>query len=63
MRRACAQAGRDPAELDVAVALAGDGRHDRERLAALGVDELVLVGSPPADPGAVTPWLARLASA
>jgi hypothetical protein len=55
------QAGRDPAELDVAVALAGDGRYDHERLAALGVGELVLVASPPADPDAVAPWLARLA--
>jgi probable F420-dependent oxidoreductase len=63
LHRACAQAGRDLAELDVAVALAGDGPHDHERLAALGVDELVLVGSPPADPGAVKPWLAQLASA
>jgi len=63
LHHACGQAGRDPAELDVAVALAGDGPHDHERLAALGVDELVLVGSPPADPGAVKPWLARLASA
>ena len=63
LRHACGQAGRDPAELDVAVALAGDGPHDHERLAALGVDELVLVGAPPADPGAVKPWLARLASA
>jgi probable F420-dependent oxidoreductase len=57
----CAQAGRDPAELDVAVALAGDGPHDHEQLAALGVSELVLVDAPPADPGAVESWLARLA--
>jgi alkanesulfonate monooxygenase SsuD/methylene tetrahydromethanopterin reductase-like flavin-dependent oxidoreductase (luciferase family) len=63
LRHSCERAGRDPAELDVAVALAGDGPHDRERLAALGVDELVLVSSPPADPGAVGPWLTRLASA
>jgi probable F420-dependent oxidoreductase len=61
LRRLCERAGRDPGELDVAVALAGDGPHDRERLAALGVDELVLVSAPPADPGAVEPWLARLA--
>jgi probable F420-dependent oxidoreductase len=61
LRRACTRAGRDPAELDVAVSLAGDGPHDREELAALGVDELVLVGSPPDDPGAVESWLTRLA--
>jgi alkanesulfonate monooxygenase SsuD/methylene tetrahydromethanopterin reductase-like flavin-dependent oxidoreductase (luciferase family) len=61
LHRACAQVGRDPAELEVAVALAGDGPHDQERLAALGVDELVLVGAPPADAGAVAPWLAQLA--
>jgi probable F420-dependent oxidoreductase len=62
LRHACARAGRDPAELDVAVALAGDGPHDREELAALGVNELVLVGSPPADPGAVESWLTQLAT-
>jgi probable F420-dependent oxidoreductase len=61
LRRACERAARDPAELNVAIALAGDGPHDLERLAALGVDELVLVGSPPADPGAVESWLGRLA--
>jgi len=61
LRRSCEQASRDPAEVDVAVALAGGGPHDHERLAALGVGELVLVSSPPADPGAVEPWLARLA--
>jgi probable F420-dependent oxidoreductase len=61
LRDCCAQVGRDPAELDVVVALAGDGPHDHERLAALGVGELVLVGSPPADAGAVTSWLERLA--
>jgi probable F420-dependent oxidoreductase len=60
LRGCCELAGRDPAELDVAVALAGDGTHDHERLAALGVDELVQVSAPPADPGAVEPWLARL---
>jgi alkanesulfonate monooxygenase SsuD/methylene tetrahydromethanopterin reductase-like flavin-dependent oxidoreductase (luciferase family) len=61
LHECCAQAGRDPAELDVAVALAGDGGSpDRERLAALGVRELVLVSSPPADPEAVESWLARL---
>jgi probable F420-dependent oxidoreductase len=60
LRGLCARVDRDPAELDVAVALAGDGPHDRERLAAVGVDELVLVASPPADTGAVASWLAGL---
>jgi probable F420-dependent oxidoreductase len=61
LRHACARAGRDPAELDVAVALTGDAARDDEQLAALGVDELVLVASPPADAADVGPWLARLA--
>ncbi len=62
LRGMCAQHDRDPAELEIAVALAGDGPHDRERLAALGVDELVMVASPPADPGAVASWLTGIAA-
>jgi probable F420-dependent oxidoreductase len=61
LRHACARAGRDPAELDIAVALAGDAARDDEQLAAVGVDELVLVASPQSDPDSVEPWLARLA--
>ena len=61
LRHACARASRDPDELDVAVALAGDAARDDEQLAALGVDELVLVESPPAGAAHVGPWLARLA--
>jgi hypothetical protein len=38
-----------------------EGRPDRrERLVDLGVDEVVLVSSPPADPGNVEVWLAEL---
>jgi probable F420-dependent oxidoreductase len=61
LRHACAQTGRSPAELDIAVALTGDATRDDEQLAALGVDELVLVDSPPVDVADVGPWLARLA--
>jgi probable F420-dependent oxidoreductase len=61
LRHACTRAGRDPDELDVAVALADDAARDHEQLSALGVDELVLVESPPADVAHVGPWLERLA--
>jgi probable F420-dependent oxidoreductase len=61
LRHACALTGRNPAELDVAVALTGDAARDDEQLAALGVDEIVLVDSPPADVADVGPWLAQLA--
>jgi hypothetical protein len=33
-----------------------------DRLAELGVDELVLVASPPQDPAAVAQWLADLST-
>jgi probable F420-dependent oxidoreductase len=62
LRHGCERAGRDPAELEVMVALAGDGPPDRQQLAALGVDELVLVSAPPADPAAVPAWLVQLAA-
>jgi probable F420-dependent oxidoreductase len=58
----CAQAGRDVASLDIAVALADGHPADAPALAALGVDELVLVAAPPDDPAAAADWVAGLGS-
>ena len=58
----CRQADRDPAQLEVSVALAGE-RVDPAQLAALGVDELVLVDAPPADAAQAAGWLSRLRAA
>jgi probable F420-dependent oxidoreductase len=55
----CREAGRDPSELRVAVALSQPA--DREELAAAGVDELVLVEGPPEDPADAAAWVAGLA--
>jgi probable F420-dependent oxidoreductase len=60
LRRLCHEQGRDPDELEVAIALA-DNPHQRDELSALGVDELVLVASPPDDPSAVTAWIDEVA--
>jgi probable F420-dependent oxidoreductase len=60
LRGCCERADRDPAELDVAVALTSGSPRDHERLEAIGVHELVLVASPPADPDAVESWLTQL---
>jgi probable F420-dependent oxidoreductase len=61
IRRLCAQAGRDPRELRLAVALREPRLDDVPRLIDLAVDELVIVGAPPADTGAASDWVARLA--
>lgn len=61
LRRLCADAGRDPAQLRVAVALRQPDPSEAGRLAELGVDELVLVASPPRDPALAGAWVAELA--
>jgi probable F420-dependent oxidoreductase len=61
LRELCSEHGRDPAELDTAVALADPGATDPRELAELGLDELVLVAAPPSDPARVGEWLAALA--
>ncbi|MEV8608002.1 TIGR03619 family F420-dependent LLM class oxidoreductase [Amycolatopsis sp. NPDC051373] len=53
--------GRDLAELRIAVALRNPARRDIADLASLGVDELVIVDSPPDDPGSATEWVSALA--
>jgi hypothetical protein len=62
LRGLCAEAGRDPAELRLAVALCQPRPSDAVRLAELGVDELVLVASPPDDPAGAAQWVADLAT-
>ncbi len=58
LRTLCETAGRDPSELDIAVALADPPRlEDRDELTRLGVDELVLVAAPPADPAEADSWV------
>ena len=57
----CREAGRDIGELDVAVALEGGEPSDAPALAQLGVDELVLVEAPPADPRTAAHWAHELA--
>ncbi len=61
LRELCREAGRDMAELQIAVALADLRPDDPPALAELGVRELVLVGSPPEDVRAVEEWVAGLA--
>lgn len=57
----CAESGRERSEIRVAVALANPRAGDVDALAKLGVDELVLVQSPPDDPQAVSGWVTALA--
>jgi probable F420-dependent oxidoreductase len=57
----CRRQGRDPGELSTAVALS-DGRPSLlPDLARTGVNEFVVVGTPPGDPAAATAWVAELA--
>jgi hypothetical protein len=62
LAEACRRHGRSPAELTVAVALAGGGPELLPDLAAIGVTELVLVEAPPPDPASAAGWVAGLAA-
>ncbi|HEX5193027.1 MAG TPA: LLM class F420-dependent oxidoreductase [Solirubrobacteraceae bacterium] len=57
LRRLCCELGRDPAEIEIAVALVDPRPADVRELEQLGVDELVLVAAPPSDPAQVGEWL------
>ena len=57
----CREAGRDVAELRRAVALREPQVSEVPALADLGVDELVIVDSPPADPQLAADWVSDLA--
>ncbi|XCI64384.1 LLM class F420-dependent oxidoreductase [Mycolicibacterium parafortuitum] len=61
LRSLCREAGRDPTELRLAVSLQDPVPADAVRLADAGIDELVLLGGPPADPIAAEAWIADLA--
>ena len=58
---ACRARGRSPSAVHVAVSLADGTVDDAAELEALGVDELVLVGAPPAEPAAAGGWVEDLA--
>lgn len=62
LSRLCREAGRDRSELRLAVALRDPQPADAGRLAELGVDELVLVASPPDDPAQAGDWVSGLAA-
>jgi probable F420-dependent oxidoreductase len=59
--QACRACGRDRGDVKIAVALRDLRRDDVAALADLGVDELVLVDGPPADPGAAADRVSELA--
>jgi probable F420-dependent oxidoreductase len=58
----CQRRGRQLDDLSVAVALSDGSPAVLAGLAAAGVTELVLVGSPPANPGDAAAWVADLAA-
>jgi alkanesulfonate monooxygenase SsuD/methylene tetrahydromethanopterin reductase-like flavin-dependent oxidoreductase (luciferase family) len=58
----CGEQGRDPADLTLAVALRDLQPDDVRPLAALGIDELVLVEGPPEDARVAADWVSTLAS-
>jgi alkanesulfonate monooxygenase SsuD/methylene tetrahydromethanopterin reductase-like flavin-dependent oxidoreductase (luciferase family) len=58
----CREQGRDPAELRLAVALRDLRAPDGASLAALGIDELVLVEGPPDDARGAADWVYTLAN-
>jgi probable F420-dependent oxidoreductase len=62
LRKLCHESDRDPEELRLAVALRTPQRGDVDALAELGVDELVVVASPPDDPRDAAEWVAELAA-
>jgi probable F420-dependent oxidoreductase len=62
IRAACTERGRDANELYLAVALRDPQPSDAGELAALGVDELVLVAGPPDDADAAADWVEELAA-
>jgi probable F420-dependent oxidoreductase len=61
LRDRCRQGGRDPAELSLAVAMLSPRPGDMGPLGDLGIDELVIVEAPPADPRQAADWVASLA--
>jgi probable F420-dependent oxidoreductase len=62
LARYCDAAGRDIAGLTLSVALREPTPADAESLAAVGIDELVLVEAPPQDPAQAGDWVGQLAA-
>jgi probable F420-dependent oxidoreductase len=58
----CRRHGREPGDLSIAVSLSDGSPGMLPGLAAAGVTELAVVAVPPADPAAVTAWVAGLAA-
>ncbi|MFY9920871.1 MAG: LLM class F420-dependent oxidoreductase [Mycobacterium sp.] len=61
LRESCSEQGRDPADLRLAVALREIHPGDVPSLAALGIDELVIVDGPPDDARDAADWVNALA--
>lgn len=61
LRARCRESGSDPGRLRLAVALRDPRAGDVAFLTDLGVSELVIVDSPPADPGLAAEWVSGLA--
>lgn len=61
LRSLCREVGRDPTDLRLAVSLQDPVPADATRLADAGIDELVLVAGPPADPIAAEAWISDIA--
>lgn len=61
LEQLCAESGRDRRQLRLSVALRNPGVGDLAALTELGVDELVLVESPPNRPEAAAEWVSTLA--
>ena len=61
LRSFCDTARRDASEIEIAVALDHHpGPQDYGELTQIGVDELVLVAAPPADPARANDWVSAL---
>jgi hypothetical protein len=58
----CHDAGRDRSDVTLSVALRDPTPADAGRLAAAGIDELVLVEAPPQDPTRAADWVQQLAA-
>jgi probable F420-dependent oxidoreductase len=61
LRSACQDEGRSPQALEISVDLRDGEPQDLPVLEQLGVDELVVVETPPDDPGQVADWVRALA--
>ncbi len=61
LHQLCRELGRDPREIEIAVALENPCPEDLPALEEIGVHELVLVQGPPDEPAAAEDWISGLA--